>query len=228
MIVMSGVSWSYENKLESLYKKEEIPYASLKKAYSILSLNKVINRKIANFRRISDNSKLFSLLTGLSLYDSEIQINSEIEENTGIIACTHEAAAPENEKYFNDYISAGGTMARGNLFVYTLPTSSLGEVAITYQLKGPLFFSNFTETRLGFFLEQAEFMLKTGLTKNIVCIFTDEKAAICMFFTDKHFNSRHLAMETLKTDQNKEISLIDFIQKIKKITKQNKDLTGLR
>ena len=184
MIVLSGASWNYENKFYSLYKKEEFTYTSLKDAYTTFVSKKIINREINNFRRISMDSKLYSLLAGLVFHDSKIKMNYEIGKDTGVVSCTYDAATPENEKYFRDYVSAGRKMARGNLFVYTLPTSSLGEVAITYQLKGPIFYSNFSDNRLEMFLGQVDFMLRTKQAKNLVCIFTDKQVSVCMYFTE--------------------------------------------
>jgi hypothetical protein len=215
MIVLSGLSWNYENKFSSLYKKEELLYTSLKEIHNTFISKEIIDRKINNYRRISENSKLYSLLTGLAFHDAGVKIDSEIE-NTGIISCTYNGTILENEKYFKDYVSAGRTMARGNLFVYTLPTSSLGEVAISFCLKGPLFHSTFSEVELEMFLDQADFMLSTNQTENLICIFRDKQTAICMFFTQKAIDdsSNNLTLESIKKELTKDISAIDFVEKI--------------
>ncbi|MGQ9499188.1 MAG: hypothetical protein ACUVQ6_02265 [Dissulfurimicrobium sp.] len=41
--------------------------------------------------------------------------------------------------YFRDYLDSGRRLARGALFIYTFPSSLLGEAAIHFGLKGPLF-----------------------------------------------------------------------------------------
>jgi hypothetical protein len=218
MIILSGASWSYDNKFSSLYKNKIFPYIGNKEVHAALISDNVIEKEIKNFRRISLNSKVYSILTGLVLHDSDINMSPEIELNTGIISCTYDAATPDNEKYFRDYISAGRRMGRGNLFVYTLPTSALGEVAISYQLKGPLFYSNYLDKRFEMFLEQIEFMLQTDQAENLVCIFTDKDAAICMFFSNnitKFTSGEYLTMDSIKNKLVDDVSAVDSIQILK-------------
>jgi hypothetical protein len=222
MTILAGASWNHENDLRSLYKKEEFSYNSLKEIHNHFVSYKIIDNEISNFRRISINSKLYSILSGLSLYDSNIELNAENKENTGIISCTHKAATPDNEKYFKDYISAGRRMARGNLFVYTLPTSPLGEVAISYQLKGPLFYSNYSEDRLEMFIEQAEFMLNTNQAENLICIFTDKLSEICLFFANnnnKIENDKKLSIGSIRKEFVKGSSSIEFIEQLQRMSK---------
>jgi hypothetical protein len=222
MNILAGASWNHENKLKSLYKQNEYSYSTLKEIHNHFVPNKIIDKEINNFRRISLNSKLYSLLTGLALYDSNIKLNSESKENTGVISCTHNASTPDNEKYFKDYISAGRTMARGNLFVYTLPTSPLGEVAISYQLKGPLFYSNYSGDRLEMFIEQAEFMLNTNQAENLICIFTDKLSEICLFFANnnkKIENNNKLPISSIKKEFIKGSSSIEFVEQLQRMSK---------
>ena len=214
MSILIGASWNCKNKIDSLYRGNKFSYNNLKELYSQFTANRIIDKEISNFRRISTNSKLYSLLTGLSIYDSRVDLSSLKTENFGVISCTHKASNMENMKYFNDYISAGRKMARGNLFVYTLPTSSLGEVAITYQLRGPLFYSNFTDNRMDMFLEQADFMIKTEQAEYLACIYTDTLSEICLIITKEanHCKNRILEIETIKDKLKKNSTTIELIQ----------------
>lgn len=56
----------------------------------------------------------------------------------GAIACGPAGSDAANREYFSDYVKSGRTLARGQLFVYTLPTSVAAECAIACRLTGPL------------------------------------------------------------------------------------------
>jgi len=89
MINLAGASWLYKNKIQSLYKNKEFLYTSPKEIYSELVVQNIIKTEIPNFRRISTNSKIYSLLTGLAFYDSSMTLH---DENIGIISCTYNGA----------------------------------------------------------------------------------------------------------------------------------------
>jgi 3-oxoacyl-[acyl-carrier-protein] synthase II len=58
----------------------------------------------------------------------------------GIVAHDPEGSERANRAYFSDYIQSGRVLGRGQLFVYTLPTSVAAECAIACHLTGPLLY----------------------------------------------------------------------------------------
>ena len=52
-----------------------------------------------------------------------------------------EGSLQSDLEYFRDYLEGGRTLSRGNLFIYTLPSSPLGEAAIHFGLLGPLLYA---------------------------------------------------------------------------------------
>ncbi len=62
------------------------------------------------------------------------------DSTTGIIAAGFDHTMEQNRDYFQDYADNGRIMGRGNLFIYTLPTSAIAEVAIGLGMEGPLFY----------------------------------------------------------------------------------------
>ena len=56
----------------------------------------------------------------------------------GLIACDRAGSERANWAYFADYVKSGRTLARGQMFAYTLPTAIAAECAIACRLTGPL------------------------------------------------------------------------------------------
>ncbi len=56
----------------------------------------------------------------------------------GLIACDRAGSERANWAYFADYANSGRTLARGQMFAYTLPTAIAAECAIACRLTGPL------------------------------------------------------------------------------------------
>ncbi len=58
----------------------------------------------------------------------------------GLIACDRAGSERANAAYFADYVNSGRTLARGQMFAYTLPTAIAAECAIACRLTGPLLY----------------------------------------------------------------------------------------
>lgn len=61
----------------------------------------------------------------------------------GLIGTNRAGSLEANRLYFSDYLQAGRVLARGNLFVYTLPSSPLAEAAIHFGFQGPMLYMGF-------------------------------------------------------------------------------------
>ena len=199
MAILAGASWNFKNKAEALFRKEAFEYDSFKNLHSVLVSKNVINNKINNFGRSSKTSKLYSVLTALALHDCIPAVSSAINKNdTGLIAYSHKAATPDNEKFFTDYVEAGRKLARGNLFVYTLPTSPLGEAAIAFQLKGPVLFLSFSDNPLYNFIDQAEFIIDSAQTEGLISLYTDTNGTLCLLFLKDTINTANAKLISTK------------------------------
>ena len=75
----------------------------------------------------------------LALRDAGIDYSQENKQPIGILGVGFTGSLAANLAYFQDYVDSGRVLARGNLFVYTLPSAALGEAAIHFGLQGPLF-----------------------------------------------------------------------------------------
>jgi len=66
------------------------------------------------------------------------ELGADFSHDAALLLVSADGADATNRAFFDDYAKNGRTMARGNLFIYTLPTASLAEVAIHFGIRGPL------------------------------------------------------------------------------------------
>ena len=92
---------------------------------------------VKQFGRFSLETQRVFLATAMALNDADLM--GHVPSGTGIIHTSAAGALSDNLAYFKDYLAGGRKLARANLFIYTLPTSPLGETAIYFHLDGPLY-----------------------------------------------------------------------------------------
>lgn len=110
--------------------------ADLRTVYDQAVKNAIV-LPVKQFGRFSFETQRVFLATALALDDADLI--GEIPPGTGIIHTSADGALSDNLAYFQDYLQGGRKLARANLFIYTLPTSPLGETAIHFTLNGPLY-----------------------------------------------------------------------------------------
>ena len=98
-------------------------------------------KEFKNFGRLDEDSRvvcaaLSSLLGETGLYPSQVPLSYPV------LFTSTNASMPADIYYFRDFISFGEMAGRANLFVYTLPTSPLGEASVHFGLTGPLLFTD--------------------------------------------------------------------------------------
>lgn len=88
---------------------------------------------------LSDDTKKIFFAVQAALIDANIlQYDKKIP--VGIIGLGNYGSITMDIKYYEDYIKYGKTNGRSNLFIQTLPTSSLAEAAIHFNFTGPLIY----------------------------------------------------------------------------------------
>jgi hypothetical protein len=98
----------------------------------------------------------------------------------GLISTHASGVVEANEDYFRDYVATGRTLGRGNLFIYTLPTSTLGEVAIALSLTGPSMFMKHDVDATAAMIRDAEQMIVDGEAKGMLGIIGNKYGATCL------------------------------------------------
>lgn len=115
-----------------------------------------------NFARLDNASKMTCCAVALALKGAGIAYSMNQKQDMGIIGTSRYGSLQSDSDYFKDYINCGRTLARGNLFIYTLPSSPLGEAAIHFGLQGPLLYTAASHKSLAGALKIAEEMIGSG------------------------------------------------------------------
>ena len=101
-----------------------------------------------NFGRLDVASRATAYAVALALRDAGVEYPLRDGAYAGIVGANTSGCLVSDTAYFKDYLDGNRILGRGNLFIYTLPTSPLGEAAIHFGLTGPLFYVSSSRDRL--------------------------------------------------------------------------------
>ncbi|MGD0767652.1 MAG: hypothetical protein ABSB42_05580 [Tepidisphaeraceae bacterium] len=101
-------------------------------------------------------------------------------QEIGLLSAGSEGLLRANQEYFRDYVAMGRTLGRGNLFIYTLATSALGEVAIGLSLTGPSMFIQDDARPVTAMLRHGEQMVADGEAGGMLALWSHSSAAVCL------------------------------------------------
>lgn len=101
----------------------------------------MFDRPVKNFGRLDRLSRLTVATVNLALRDAGIVAAPDNKQDIGIIGSNDAGTLETDTAYFTDFVDNGRKLARANLFIYTLPSSPLGEAAIHFGLAGPLLYT---------------------------------------------------------------------------------------
>jgi hypothetical protein len=143
----------------------------------------LLARPYKNWGRLSPLSKkmVHALAVAFKEMDPRYAEGSSIP--WGIISVNTTGCQADNEAYFKDYVEAGRALARGSLFVYTLPTSPIAEAALHFRLAGPLFHVVQAREDFSLVLNWAESFLATNDAEGMIVVSTEAPRVVCGFVT---------------------------------------------
>lgn len=133
-----------------------------------LSRKGIFSYPFKNFGRLDADSKMVCYSVALALKDAGESYSFDSKKDIGIIGTNMDGSLQSDIDYFKDYVAYGRKLSRGNLFIYTLPTSPLGEAAIHFGLQGPLFYMTSGYEILPLVIRTAEEMLLLNETQMVV------------------------------------------------------------
>ncbi len=139
----------------------------------------LFRRKVERFGRFDPVSRMACLACELALQDAGY--SPADRQEIGILGAGFEGSLAANAAYFKDYVESGRILARGNLFVYTLPTAALGEAAIHFGFQGPLFSLISRVTPLADALEAASLLVKLGDAPAMLVVQAEAESAVAAF-----------------------------------------------
>lgn len=180
---IKGYGWIKEKECGSARKCFERNDNGFQKLYARLTEEGVIAYPVENFGRFDKFSRLAVISTALSLYDAGVHYDKVKKQDIGILGTSWDGALDPDLAYFRDYVGAGRKLARGNLFIYTLPSSPLAEAAIHFGLQGPLLYMQYPENPRENLLAQAELMLKNKEAEAMLAVFLDTVETRCYYIS---------------------------------------------
>jgi len=181
MVEITGKGFIGKKKFGIIKQNRSFDFLNIKNIYERLQEEKILSAKIKNFKRFPDETKKMVLATKLALFDAKI----ENIKDFGLMAVSSEGSLNSNIKYFKDYVDCGCKMGRGSLFIYTLPTTPLAEIAIAFGIEGSLQFLTCSKPTLSFALEYGEDILKNNEATALIIIVFDVNEIISIVLENK-------------------------------------------
>ena len=178
----------------------------------------IFSHPFKNFGRLDTISKMTAYAVSLALQDAGIEYSPQQKQDIGIVGTNAEGSLQSDREYFQDYIAAGRTLSRGNLFIYTLPSSPIGEAAIHFGLQGPLLYAADQSNALACVLDTAQEMILANEAPRMLAGRAESDEAIFFLIEqDRGLNSPMLcALEEVRSavEMKPDISVLikNFVQ----------------
>lgn len=179
----------------------------------------IFSHPFKNFGRLDRASRMTAAVVALALRDAGLEYAPDRKQDIGIVGTSGAGSLPTDLLYFRDYVDCGRTLARGNLFIYTLPSSPLGEAAIHFGLRGPLLYEADAAAPLRTVLDTAGEMLLLGEAGAMLAGSAEEREAV-YFLLVKDGDIRGHALCDLSTAQDiadRELPVTDMIQEFQAV-----------
>jgi len=179
MIIISGIGWISKQKYGCVKRKIRKDYTDIKSLHSKLQNESIFLYPVKNFGRFDITSKMACCAGALALHDAGIKYSKNYEQDIGIIGTNTNGCLKSNLNYFKDYAQTGRKLARGNLFIYTLPSSPFAEASIHFGFQGPLLYIGFPQKQIPSLLQYAEGIVSRKEASAVLAMRVDEKKAVC-------------------------------------------------
>jgi len=188
IIKVTGIGWITEKRygwiinptIKQGINQAARDYSDLKSLASDFTAQALFAYPIKNFGRFDKISKMVCAAAALAFNDAGIIYSKSEKKETGIIGSGAAGCLQANLAYFKDYVENGRSLARGNLFIYTLPSTPLAEAAIHFGCSGPLLYVNFGQAGMLPLIEYAGDMISRKEAPSMLAISTDDHRVICI------------------------------------------------
>lgn len=178
-IAITGIGWIGRKEYGCVKKKQKYTYRNTSSLHADLLHEYIFLYQVKNFGRFNEIARKTCCVAALALYDAGIAYSDERSQDIGIIGTNKLGALCSNILYFKDYVENGRTLTRGNLFIYTLPTSPLAEASIHFGCQGPLLHVSYSQEQIPSLLNSAKDMILCKEAASMLAIMCDEDEGIC-------------------------------------------------
>ncbi len=178
-MIISGIGWIAKEKYGCVKRKIRRDYTDIKSLHSKLQNESVFLYPVKNFGRFDITSKMACCAGALALHDAGIKYSEKRKQDIAIIGTNADGCLKSNLNYFEDYVQTGRKLARGNLFIYTLPSSPLAEASIHFGFQGPLLYIGFPQKQIPSLLQYAEGIISRKEASTVVAMKVGKNKAVC-------------------------------------------------
>ena len=182
-ITIRGIGWLTKDAYGCIAKGEHRPYGDAS-GPDALAKQGLFAYPVKNFGRFDRVSRLTCIAVALALRDAGIEYSADRKQDIGIIATSPEGSLVTDMEYLRDYLAGGRTLSRGNLFIYTLPSSPAGEAAIHFGFLGPMLYAAGGKSSLITVVDTAAEMVRAGDAAMMATGMADDHEALFFFLTD--------------------------------------------
>jgi hypothetical protein len=179
MISVTGIGWISDGEYGHIIGKVKKRHEGIDSLYPLFKRESLFSYPVKNFSRFDAISKTTCFCTALALKDAGITYSAGGKMDIGIFGANESGCLESNINYFKDYIESGRILARGNLFIYTLPSIPLAEAAIHFGLSGPLLHICFSGRKIPSLLSFAGKSIIEGEAGAILAVVAEETDAVC-------------------------------------------------
>ena len=135
-----GIGWLTKRGFGCIRSDLQYTY-EIDEGHGILPQRDIFSHPFKNFGRLDAISRMTAYAVSLALQDAGIEYSPMRKQDIGIVGTNAEGSLRSDVEYFRDYLEGGRTLSRANLFIYTLPSSPIGEAAIHFGFLGPVVYA---------------------------------------------------------------------------------------
>lgn len=203
MIAVTGIGWVSRKEYGCIIGKYKKSHEGFDSLHSCFKNESIFMYPVKNFGRFDMISKTTCFCAALALKDAGISYSHDHKhdhkKDIGILGANEEGCLESNINYYKDYIDSGRILARGNLFIYTLPSTPLAEAAIHFGLSGPLLHMSFKEKRISSLLSFAQKSIIEGEVTAMLAVKAEESDAVSFVLEKKDdvLSRKNLVLENV-------------------------------
>jgi 3-oxoacyl-[acyl-carrier-protein] synthase II len=197
-ISLLGTGWITSKGYGTINSCQEHLFTPEETLYTV-ARNGIFNRPVKNFGRLDRLSRITLAAVSLALRDADIDSSPDSKKDIGIVGTNHQGSLETDTAYFRDFVDNGRKLARANLFIYTLPSSPMGEAAIHFGLAGPLLYMAEAELNLATVMTSAAEMVAGAESSLMLAGMTCGDEGIYAVIGDSKNNGECLLDDVLKS-----------------------------
>ena len=176
-ITVQGAGWASVGQCGRVRLSQTLDHAGLA---GLWNDPRVFARPVKSYGRFDLPSRLVCVAAAMALQDACVPAGDGAKRDVAVLGANTDGCLDSDRAYFQDYASCGRTLARGNLFLYTLPSSPFAEAAIHFGLEGPLLYLGCADRRMARLIETAAGLLARGETGAALLVENTQDRAVAL------------------------------------------------